>query len=349
MFFEGMRISLDNWRQMLRHVQDAVYRSGKALSFGQSFVHGDLQDDASVRQAGYNFRQHVENFPCFDPAERKDELLLRYLFAHPLVLGTFCELCRDGTIFWYQEAMLAWLRKYTRYHLQLMELVELVTCAPSRGADITDLLIADTQDVQRNIHIFDGCGITLRRRVHSMQSFTGIEQCTPEFLDGFTSEAVIQDICVLRDLALYFAAKCFPDDDKVVHCYNTRLFVNVGKAFKTEDLTQGLEELTDAVLNTRFSVTDVRYIGIEGWKRERHPQLLDRQQRETINARGAGHGVSMDDSYARSKNVFSGVREADLPRWMELCIQWHIDLRLVPGKILPFHGLIECIDVLSGV
>jgi hypothetical protein len=329
MEYKGTPFSFDNLRTIVHNNQDAMLQLFRTLQIDKRLYvpHGKLYDDPVNTEVGYNFMLDGRNRKVFE----HKHVLLQHVLETPELRDQFVQIGPDGTQRWIHQRMMQWLTAYAEFSKQIMVAVEINNSGPARGTEVTPMLLVNTRTAPRNVYIL-GQNLVLRRRYHKTQARTGLDKFIPEPLDAFTSELVIQDMALLRPFASFLANKMWPDNAKVAHQYNCALFVNRQQPVTTEDITATLKNHTSQVVKKELGINAMRHI-IIGFKRKRCPDLLElHKNHETLDAMQAGHSHNVEALYSISENVWSGVQEDILPRFIKRSMEWQASLHIVPGN-----------------
>lgn len=342
MYYKGTLITFEHQRQMRLQNQEEAVALYKKLLCGLDvyFKHGVPEDDPSIEEPGYSFKTNAANRNMF----RVKHLFMTALLKNARVREKFVHISKDGTATWLPGPILLWLRDYAEFHKKLLIAAELNTAGPARGSELTCMQIVNTRTAPRNIY-FLGRHLVLRRRYHkNMARMRGMELALPEPLDACISHLVLQEMCVIRDFAIFCAIRLYGKDAKIIETYKTSLFVNVTRRFTTDDLSEGLKALSMNVIGREFGVRDQRHQQI-GFMRYQEPEMValqrpdeSEEEIEDVEAEQAGHSHSTHMRYAISSNGWRGMQEDRTPKYIKRAMEWQRKLHLVPGTAFSYDA-----------
>ncbi|VDB95897.1 unnamed protein product [Peniophora sp. CBMAI 1063] len=334
MYYKGTLITFEHQREMRQRNQDEAVALYEELRMGLDayFQHGLLEDDPSNTEPGYNFKRNARNRHLF----QRKHILLTLILESPTLRKRFVHIGPDGHETWLPGPLLKWLIDYAAFHLRLLLATELNTAGPARGSELTCLELINTRTAPRSVYVL-GRNVVFRRRYHKLQSRTGLDKAIPEPLDACSSHLLIQDMCVLRDFAIFAASKLYGRDPHIMHLFKTAVFVNVTKRFTTDNLSEGIKALTRIVIGREFGVRDNRHQQI-GFMRYRSPQMAALQAPEDpegidIEAEAAGHSHRVHMGYGVASNVYRGLQEDLTPEFVRRAMDYQRDHHLVPGNL----------------
>jgi hypothetical protein len=328
MTYQGTHFTFQNLRQMSHFAQDSILDLYNQLLLGLPIfaAHGTLHDNPSIYDANYSFINHGKNSLLL-PDER---VLLRAILANPALRDNYTYLDPHGNLVWKTSPINRWLKLYRDLHLWYMISIILNTSGPARGTELTSMRIKNILTAPRNLYIF-GPHLVFTRRYHKMQAITGSDKNIPELLDAALAEVMRQDILHLRPVARFFAATVMPQNLDALDLYDSAAFVNLGRRFTTDDISEHLRQLTTRFLNEPLTMNDLRHILI-AFKRMRHPALLSLSKpHQSHVANQAGHSRLVDLNYGTAENFALGAEEDIIHQYITNSMRWQADLRLVPG------------------
>jgi hypothetical protein len=337
MMYEGRPFKFDDLRDMVHRNQDELLRLFDELRLGQLDVfcaHPAVQDNAQMSEAGLSFLDIGGNR---DWLETYSNALLTRILQVPDLLDRFCYLDDGGRSVWSRDAMLRWLKTYADFHLETLVALELNTGGPARGTELTSMLIRNITTAQRNLYVTGGV-LVFNRRYHKMRQLTGLDKSIPDPPDALTACLVLQDIILLRPLAVFFARQVWGTDPEVYDLYFNHAFVNVGRRHTTSNITARLKALSSQAAGVELGVNDVRHLLI-AFKRFKVPFLtkITKSQLENPNATLAGHGRAVDQDYGASENFMSGTEEDIVYAFLNLSADWQRHLHIIPGGLHVFR------------
>jgi len=308
-----------------------VFQNDVLCGLELSVEYGHIFDDPSNTTPGYSFIHDSRN-----PFGKHRTTLLDAILASPELYARFI-ISNDGErVRWNNNALHQWLRSYSK--LQRLQLVRanMTTGSPSRGTELTAMLLTNTQTYPlRNCMVF-GSYVTLLCTYLKTSHLSGNDKCIPHALDAFSSDVLIQDLSIARPFAELAAHVCYNKFPGVVRLYRTHLFVNQDRLFDTDDLTTGLELLTLHHLGIKLGVRHWRHVNT-AFRRKICPHmdlLLDDEEKDSIPAIQSGHSRSTENRlYGISQDGLVGASEDFLPLFLEASTHWQVACSLVPGGL----------------
>ena len=85
-----------------------------------------------------------------------------------------------------------------------------------------------------------------------------------------------------------------------------------------------------------FGISDVRHQLIAFNRVRNVGATMSLKRFDTVASMAAGHGRQVDNmTYAIDEDTPDGLATDVLPQLLDACTDWHEDLRLIPGKLLP--------------
>ncbi|VDC00102.1 unnamed protein product [Peniophora sp. CBMAI 1063] len=361
MLYKNTRIKFDDVRLMLHRSQEvqAGLLKGQLLFGMAPPPSGKLTDDVNHHDLGYNFARPRLNHPepphilggdnenefsaLYDP----DSLIL--MQDGMFEAGAFEEFFgvdADGVPRLKREKAGQFLMAYKQLQMEVMGTVQITTCGPARGTELTAMQTIDTVTAPRSVYV-QGEYMYLLRRYSKMSHLLGDSNLT-QAVDEWTKQYFLLDFRFIRPLAKHLARLLYADDprrDEIVYLYDTHLFVNIDRKFKTNDLTLALNLMSSRVLGPlhKLGTNDTRHC-MAAWMRWRNPGLMAMIGRGNDaalalpsivleDAKRMGHEEKIHRQYGPSTNGMNGGIGEDatvIHRWRE--IQWHGDLHVVPGN-----------------
>jgi len=308
-----------------------IFQKDILLGLPLSVTYSHIFDDATNNRPGYSFIHDTRN-----PFQKCKTMLLDAILQSPELCAKFVKFNDGKSVLWNHQALHQWLMAYSKLQcLQLMR-ANMTTGSPSRGTELTAMLLTNTPEYPlRNCVIF-GSYVTLLCTYLKTSNLSGNDKCIPHALDAFSSDLLIQDLSIARPFAELAAYIYFNESPAVVHLYRTHLFVNQDKLFQTADLSMGLEMLTLTHLGVKLGVRHWRHVNT-AFRRKICPhmdQLLDDDEKDSIPALQSGHKRGTENRlYGISQDGVAGASEDLLPLFLEASTDWQIACSVVPGGL----------------
>ena len=312
--------------QMVQLFQEQIL-----LGLDLSVTYSHIFDDTANNTPGYSFIHDTRN-----PFRKCKTMLLDAILASPQLSAQFVKFNDGNTVLWNHSALRQWLLAYAKLQcLQLMR-ANMTTGSPSRGTELTAMLLTNTAEYPlRNCVVF-GRYVTLLCTYAKTSNLSGNDKCIPHALDAFSSDLLIQDLSIARPFAELAAHIYFNGSPTVVRLYRTHLFVNQDKLFQTDDLTMALEMLTLTHLGIKLGVRHWRHVNT-AFRRKICPhmdQLLDDDDKDSIPALQMGHSRATENRvYGISQEGLVGASEDLLPLFLEASTDWQVACSVVPGGL----------------
>lgn len=292
-----------------------------------------IHEDLTKTSEGYSFVNDPRN-PSFIAARSS---LFDAIRDDPVLKEHFVRV-ENGDLVWNKYALRQWLMDYGRFSCHLMARCEMLSGGPGRGTELTAMSFRSTKTYrQRNLSILDR-HVAMIRTYTKISALIGQDQLIPHSLDGLTSALVIQNLVVCRPFAELAASICFPDNDEVLQLYQYKLFVNINRPFKSDDLTQIMSKYTLKHLGFKCGIRPWRHIAI-AFRRHLCPlahaffeDIASANDRDTAAILQLGHSRQTEDRrYAITADTMHGLSEEIIPLYLDASVDWQIVCEVVPG------------------
>ena len=327
--YKGNHIALDDVCQIFRDTEDLLINTweNKVLCrLDLSIVYATLVDDLTNKDVGYSFVLDSRN-----EAFRDRTRLVR---AAARGEGNFKDflMTRGGELTWNVAALRRWLLDYAELHKLLLLRAEMLGGAPARGTELTTMTYRNTQTRTRNL-VCMGKHVTLLCQYSKTTALTGRDKLIPHGLDAVTSDILLQDLVLARPFAELAAKVCFGTGDKA-HPYRDHLFVNFGRPFTSEDLSDTMAHHSLPRIHYRLTIHPWRHIQT-AWKRKFKcavEEVMEIDQADDIDALQAGHTRSTENRiYGISTTALAGAPEDVLPLFLHASTTWQERCKVVAG------------------
>lgn len=308
-----------------------IFQEQVLLGLDLSVTYSHIFDDTSNNTPGYSFIHDTRN-----PFRKCKTMLIDAILASPELSAQFIKYNDGQSVLWNHQALRNWLLEYSKLQcLQLMR-ANMTTGSPSRGTELTAMLLTNTAEYPlRNCVVF-GRYVTLLCTYAKTSNLSGNDKCIPHALDAFSSDLLIQDLSIARPLAVLASHILSNGSPNIVRLYRDHLFVNQDKLFQTDDLTIGLEMLTLTHLGVKLGVRHWRHVNT-AFRRKICPhmdQLLDDDDKDSIPALQMGHSRATENRvYGISQEGLVGASEDLLPLFLEASTDWQVACSVVPGGL----------------
>ncbi|KAI3998160.1 hypothetical protein K525DRAFT_275531, partial [Schizophyllum commune Loenen D] len=225
----GQRISLDNLRSIVEHLQKEVITKFEDLTAGLNtdIDYSQILDDPQQARAGYSALDATR--PLDEEAFNK---FFDALLAHP-DLG-LTEKNGEPDV----GRIMAWMMKLGDLEETLMTLVHFTSGGPARGTELTCLLVRNTAERLRNLIVYGERPLVLR----DYSKTTGLlqhDKTITASLDAVSGDIVCRIHRFCRPVAEWFAKIAFGADraEAMIERYRTRLFVRYDGELSSDHLS----------------------------------------------------------------------------------------------------------------
>jgi hypothetical protein len=256
--WNGEKIKLADIQRMFHVLEERlieVYK--KELTFGTGLRLPlepiGVKDSLSNRSLGYSCisdtRNGFDRFQCS---------LLKRLLSDKKLASDFIDFSYNPPM-WRVSRIHKYIDDYTKFHLLALTETELNTGGPSRLTELAALAIENTRTRPvRGVYVFDNkLGYLVQYTKNSSKQ--GKDKFLPHAFGGVLSDLILQDLILVRPFVRFLLQLVYPRNEDV-ELYRTMLFVNKGKLFTTEDISDLLAELSQQILKVRITVNPWRHI-----------------------------------------------------------------------------------------
>lgn len=196
MMYKNIRISFEDMKNMVHASQDAQSKLITKLLLGvKPPPAGKLVDDVNYRAAGYNFaqplpgRSHAPHVARSDDQSKQifpDDLVLLHsgVFKSETVFLQFFSVDKAGKPHLRQGQAMEYLMDYSSLQKEVMSTVQVTTCGPARGTELTAMQVKRSTGVIRQqqlttfltfpVHRHIGCSAQRLRPGRLHVSFSSI-------------------------------------------------------------------------------------------------------------------------------------------------------------------------------
>ncbi|KAF9473073.1 hypothetical protein BDN70DRAFT_771411, partial [Pholiota conissans] len=334
LLYKGHPIHFSTFPDMFSAIEDRmekIWQEELLLGLELQIQYHFLYDDIANTDAGYSFLADTRNH-CFSNRMQ----LLRAVLDTPALYKRFVLYNTGSTILWNILEFRKWLSSYAAFQLLQLMLVMMATGSPSRATEITALLLKNTAaNPIRNLMVFDN-HVTILCTYQKTSALSGNDKCIPHALTGFSADLLLQDFGIARPFAEMAALLCYPEDLGIVQLYQNHVFINQNRLFNTDDMTNGLKEITIKWLGVELGVNGWRHVST-AFRRKlctRMEELCEEDQMETVQALQSGHSRQTENRvYALSADSLLGAPEDLLPLFLDASKDWQIACKLIPGGL----------------
>ena len=341
MLYKGSPVEINQISNVVQRLEERithVWENEILMSTSLKVKYSMLSDDLSSRDIGYSFVRDHRN-QCF----RDNTMLAHAVVSNSALRQRFMSQDGSGSFVMNVHELRKWLNSYAHFHLLQLILCHITAGSPSRGTELTAMLICNIPTYPlRNLVVF-GHHIALLCTYIKTSNTTGIDKLIPHALGAFQSDLFVQDLAIARPFAKIAARVCHPKRIDVQQRFDTHLFINHTSLFTTNDLTLGLKQASAPFLLEPIGVNDWRHIST-AFRRHLCPRLQDlilEDDDETIPAIQMGHNSRTDRrAYGISADSLAGPAEDILPLFLLASTDWQVQLNVVPGGLgLPYSDV----------
>jgi hypothetical protein len=343
MLYKGHQIDIQQIRQMLARIEDAVVDvwetkvlCGQEVDFEYS-DHLPIVEDLTNNDVGYCFLRDSRN-KCF----AKRDHLLEAILVDPIQSGRILQF-REGSPqwVWNKGALRMWLSHYADFESLLLARVEMLAGGPGRGAELTAMDFATTETRNRNLHMF-GNHLTVTRKYHKAGSITGCDRLIPHSVDALTADLIIRNLAIARPFAELAIHVCFPGRQDLRELYKSKLFVDNLKEFTPVRLSEVMSRFSMPITGMSIGINTWRHIQ-KAWRQKLCPEasaLLDGEEEFTsVDAEQMGHSLQNEMRiYGVSTDSLLGCAEDVIPQYLKCSTNWQVVAEVIPGRDL-YHSV----------
>lgn len=338
MAYKGHRISFSDLQKIFLDTEEcliATWESGvlRKLSIRIEYADVDIADDLTNKNVRYSFLSDSRN-ECF-------QNLTRLIEAAVDGQGGFAGflLPREGCLVWNQAALRRWLQDYADLQRVLLLRAEMLSGSPSRGTELTAMLLCNTQMRSTRNLVVLGCHVSLLCQYNKTSAITGREKLLPHGLDAVMSDVLIQSLVLARPLAQIAAKICFQDGG-IDGFYRDHLFVNFDRLFTSEDLSAVMTRFSLPHVHFPLTINLWRHIQT-AWKRKfgcSTNNLMEKDAKDNVEALQAGHSRATENRiYGLSTQSLASAGEDILPLFLRASDSWQRQCHVIPGgACLPY-------------
>ncbi|KAG5633746.1 hypothetical protein H0H81_005578 [Sphagnurus paluster] len=335
MLYQGNRIQFDDICKLfveLERLAVEAWEQDVLCGLGIRINYGNLVDDLTNRSVGYSFISETRN-----PFHANRDLLLEHILTSPTLRSRFISgIGPDGMPVWKKLELRAWLYKYSVFEGLLLVRAEMLGGAPGRMTELTAMTYKNVATTTHRNFMTFGKYLAMLVTYHKGTAISGGEKMIPHAFDGVTSDLLIQNLAIARPFAELAAQICHPTNSKIRQIYREHLFVNNGRLFNTDDVTQIMRQHSNPIIQYAIGVHSWRHICL-AFKRKlcsSLEQLVEEEDTDTVEAQQASHSRKTENRiYGLSADSLSGVAEDVLPLYLDASTDWQIEAKTVPGGL----------------
>lgn len=303
-----------------------------------------LKDNLTEKEPGYSMFTDQRN-QCFKDRNQ----LLRLILTTPALCARFVVGWDTTTNSpkWNKVGLRGWLYNYSQFHLLLMMRWQVLSGSPMRGTELVSVLFQNTQTRARNL-VAIAYHLALVAQYNKTGAFTGVDKLVPHAGDALTSSLTVQDLALARPFAQFIAHICYRDDAEVIEAYRDLLFVKMGRAFDSDELSDGLSRYTSKVLKVRLGLNAFRHVSI-AFRRmlvdKATEQEVEGELMRQVEAEQAGHSESVEQSvYAVSTDSIGEYSDQMLGVFCDASARWQNKCGVVPTGVGLFYSKCQAKD-----
>ncbi|KAE9382857.1 P-loop containing nucleoside triphosphate hydrolase protein, partial [Gymnopus androsaceus JB14] len=203
------------------------------------------------------------------------------------------------------------------------------------------MLYQNTQTRQRNLVALSD-HIAAVAMYHKSGAITKQDKLLPHAGDAITADLAVQDFGLARPFAKLAAVLCYPTSHEVHSAYRNLMFVNQGRAFESDEISDTMAKITLAQLGVRLGMNGYRHVSI-AFRRMLVDKVSEADFQEDlarqIDAEQASHSERVEHShYAISLDSFAQHSDQRVGLFCDASVRWQNKCQVVPGGTRkPYH------------
>lgn len=343
MLYLGDRIAFDQLQHMFAYLEQeciTLWEEKLMLGTGLSidWYQTPLADDLTNKTPGYSLFSDTRN-GCFSNKTQ----LLSAILSSPSLRKRFITGYDMGTNMptWNKVELRKWLMDYSSFHRLMILRWEILGGSPIRGTEIVSMLYQNTQTRQRNLVALSD-HIAAVAMYHKSGAITKQDKLLPHAGDAITADLAVQDFGLARPFAKLAAVLCYPTSHEVHSAYRNLMFVNQGRAFESDEISDTMAKITLAQLGVRLGMNGYRHVSI-AFRRMLVDKVSEADFQEDlarqIDAEQASHSERVEHShYAISLDSFAQHSDQRVGLFCDASVRWQNKCQVVPGGTRkPYH------------
>ncbi|KAJ3564789.1 hypothetical protein NP233_g8061 [Leucocoprinus birnbaumii] len=339
--WQGNEITLEGLRIMAREIQRVQYKvftEEVLLGVHVRLDYTQIHDDFTDTTPDYGIDRHSKNRDL-----HKSDFLMQAINRDPDLRKEFIMGCDDkGHVIWNLERARRWLLAYSKFLLLLMASIEIIAGSPSRGTEITCILIRNIPTQIRGLYALKSF-LAIVCQYTKTTSSSSRDKLLPHALDAFNSDFVVHVIFITHHFAQQLVSILYPTNPEYAQLYHTHLFVNGNKLFKTDELTEFLKGTTLRTLKVPLGISDSRHL-LTAYRRihcSRFEDLIELDGQDTAGALQAGHSRATENRlYGRGSGFMHNIADDMTKPLLVASTDWQTILAIPPGGTkLSYHLL----------
>lgn len=339
MLYLGDPITFDGLQKVFGHLETQLI----AIWEKDLLLNTKLTIDWYPGLVADNLTDHSPEYSAFsDPrntffADKKGALLSAVLETpHLLQQFTTGIDISTGNPTWNYSKLRQYLAAYSKFHSLLLLRWMMLGGSPMRGTEAVSFLLQNTTTRTRNL-VFLASHLAVLTMYHKAGANSGVDKLLPHAGDAITTDLTIQDVVLVRPFAQLAAFLCYPKDSDVHTAYRDLMFVNRGRAFMSDEISDTMGKITEKIIGVRLTINPFRHISI-AFRR----MLVDRVSEATaqqeltrqIEAEQAGHSDRVEQSiYAVSLDALRGQSDQMIGAFCDASCRWQVKCAVVPSGV----------------
>ena len=325
---DGDFITLDSLRKWaalrISELRELVYSKlffGQDLSVSKTAKAEDgawVKDDLVNAREGYSFVTDKHNPFC-----QKKYSLAQYVMNDPKLQKIFCTR-RDGQTYWKKGPVLDYLADCAKAWAQLSTCMQFGGGLPQRGSEVAASKLCNTHHRVRSAYMihrkFTSAGFYSKKTHNQL-----CDDILLRFYIEELSDVAIDMSTILRSFEIILAKAVYTDEE--VLCYKQSLFVGMGKALTSQQLSDDFAESTMDGFDVRISFSLWRHIA--EFLRQKHCRVLRWLHSPSENA-----GIHLEKAgvyHAQEIKHIQDLTNSKLEACQYMSEEWHWFLRLGPA------------------
>ncbi|KAJ7911187.1 hypothetical protein B0H13DRAFT_2328625 [Mycena leptocephala] len=340
MLFNGERITLNQLGEIFDALEKKIislWKKDIMQGLGLHVKYADLADNLRQTRTGYSFLDDPSN-----PFSALQQALADGIFKAPKILAKFVTKHANG-----REAINVvfcrqWLMKLAELEGLIMLAIEMTSGAPARGTELAAMLARNTETRSRNLRAL-GHYLAIVRQYDKTTNNSQSDRLIPHALSAVNADILIQLHTYARPWARFLAKIVFPTNPRVIAQYGDLLFMDFGREFTSDKLSDLMAEWSGKTLSWKMKLSNFRDINI-AWRRKlctgpSSIEAIEEDATSTVNALQAGHTRPTEQRlYGLSPDALLGAAEDVLFLYLKASTQWQKATRVVPGGLsLPYE------------
>ncbi|KAJ3871836.1 hypothetical protein F5051DRAFT_306103, partial [Lentinula edodes] len=339
MIYLGDQIHFSKLLGLFRYLEAecvTIWKDQLMLGTGLSidWYNHHLADNLTNKDPGYSLFSDPRNTSCFGDCTQ----LLRAILCSSELCQKFITGIDHTTNLpiWNHLELRKWLLNYSAFHTFMVMRWEMLGGSPIRGTELVSMLFQNTQTRQRNLVVLSSY-LTIVAMYHKAGALTQSDKLLPHASDALTADLTIQDLGLARPFAQFAALECFPQSTMVHEAYRDLLFVQIGRPFEADEISEAMGKVTLQTIGVHLGMNAYRHVSI-AFRRMLVDKATEAEAQAAvmrqIEAEQASHTEKVEHSrYAVSLDAIGGQSDQVLSLFCEASVRWQIKCKVVPGHI----------------